>query len=328
MRDPQFLDLQAAADFLGNGAIEINRYESEILDMVRRDSVVLNRIDKKPATGHPHRYFEQTAVATAAFTDPRNITPSPSGPTRVERSAFVKAITAQTNLSLFDVDVTRMQGQFAYLEAKDINDLVSGVLRLQAANIWNGNDTSLTTPATIQYVGLLTQITLQGTIAPGASIIDGLKAQIAAMVSNTTFKVRPTAVVVNPILGDYIDREAKAQKLDLGTLELVGGVSVKALQTQAGLVPVIPEPWVPTDTGANYGFGAPPNGNKNYYATILTEPEVEMPVVHGGDGNLNPRIFQLGLLSGLQGQYVCVKFDTIIAKGPSYAHAVVAVQRP
>lgn len=328
MKAAEFLKVDAAADFLGNGAIEVNMYESEILDLVRRDSIVLQRIDKKPATGHPHRYFEETAVATANFTDPRNISPTPSGPTRVERSAMIKAITAQTNLSLFDIDVTRMQGQFAYLEAKDINDLVSGVVRLQAANIWNGNDTSLTTPTTIQYVGLLTQITQQATIAVGASIIDGLKAEVAAMVANTTYKVRPTAIVVNPILGDYLDREAKAQKLDIATLELVGGVTVKALQTQAGLIPLIPEAWIPTDTGAAYGFGAPPANNKNYYAVILTESEVEMPVVHGGDGNLNPRIFQLGLLSGLQGQYVCVKFDTIIAKGPTYAHAVVAVQRP
>jgi hypothetical protein len=37
----QFLNLQAAADFLGNGAIEINKYESEIYDIIRRTSVFL-----------------------------------------------------------------------------------------------------------------------------------------------------------------------------------------------------------------------------------------------------------------------------------------------
>ena len=31
-----FLDLHAAADFLGPGAIEINRYQTEITDIVRR----------------------------------------------------------------------------------------------------------------------------------------------------------------------------------------------------------------------------------------------------------------------------------------------------
>jgi len=54
---------------------------------------------------------------------------------------------------------------------------------------------------------------------------------------------------------------------------------------------------------------------------------VEMPTVHGGDGNINPRIFQLGLTSNLSNQYVGVHFNSIIAKGYSYAHCVVQVQR-
>ncbi|WP_293857245.1 hypothetical protein [uncultured Alsobacter sp.] len=324
----QFATLQAAADFLGNGAIEVNMYEREILDLVRRSSPVLQRINKVPATGHPHRYFEQTAIATAAFTDPRTIAPTPTSPTRVERSAMIKALTNQTNFSLFDVDVTRMQGNFASLEAKDIQDIVNSILLLQASNIWSGNDTSLSTPTTIQYVGLLTQITLQSTIAPGASIVDGLKAQVAAMVANVTYAVRPSVIVVNPILGDYLDREAKAGNVTMATVEVVPGVTVPAINTQAGPLPIIPEPFVPTSSGAAYGFSAPAAGNKNYYAVILSESQVEMPFVHNGDGNPNPRIFQLGLLANLLGQYVGIQFSAIIAKAPSYAHAVVAVQRP
>jgi hypothetical protein len=69
----QFQEIAAAADFLGNGAVGVNRYESEMVDLVRRQSIFLQRVDRKPATGHPHRYFEQLAIASAAFTDPRNI---------------------------------------------------------------------------------------------------------------------------------------------------------------------------------------------------------------------------------------------------------------
>src|SRR4051812_11041142 len=97
----------AAADYLGNGAIEINKYESEIVDIIRRSSVALQRFSKMPATGHPHRYFDQTAIATGAFSDPRTIAVSATSPTRTERAAMIKAITAQTNVGLFDVDVTR-----------------------------------------------------------------------------------------------------------------------------------------------------------------------------------------------------------------------------
>lgn len=322
-----FLSLEASADFLGNGAIETNMYENEIFDMIRRSSPTLQRFDTVPATGHPHRYFEQTAIASATFTDPRNISPTPSSPTRVERSVLVRAITDQTNLSLFDVDVTRQQGQFAYLEAKDINDLVSSVEVLRAAAVWNGTATSNSDGSSTQYCGLLTQITLQATIDSASSIIDGLKGQVAAMVANTTYKVRPTAIYLNPILADLIDREAKAGQIYLGSTTVEGGLVVSTLQTQAGPLPLIGDPFIPSDTSSKYGFAAPPAGLKNYYCAIIADKEVELPYVGGPDQNPNPRTFQLGLLGGLQGQYVVVKFDTVAAKGPSYAHCVVAVQR-
>lgn len=323
-RDP----MAAAADFLGNGAIEINRYESEILDIIRRNSAFLTRVPKVEATGHPHRYFEQTAIASAAFTDPRSISPSATGPTRVERAAMIKALTSQTNFSLFDLDVTRQQGQFAGLEGKDINDMVTAIVLQQATSVWAGSDTSLSSPTTTQYMGLLKQITTQATIAAGASIVDGLKAQVAAMVANVTYNVRPSAIYINPVLGDYIDREAKAQKFDLDKLELTAGVKVNAIQTQAGVLPLIPDPFLQPTTDTSYGFSAPGGSLKNHFAVIVTEDLIEMPYVHGGDGNPNPRVFQLGLLSGLQGQFVAVKFDAIIAKAASYAHVAVAVVRP
>lgn len=322
------MDLTAAADFLGPGAIEIPIFEREITDLVRRSSVAFARMPEVKATGHPHRYFEQTAIATATATDPRNISPTPASPTRVERGAMIKACVAQTNLSLFDVDVTRQQGIYVDLEAKDIEDIVSAIQVFRAAEIWGGTDTNLLTPTTQQWVGLLTQITQTSVIAPGTSIIDGLKAQVAVMVANQTYVVKPSAIYVNPILGDYIDREAKAANITLGEVEVAAGVKVGKFRTQGGDLPIIPEVWLPTNSGSGFGFSAPPAGYKNYFAGIIMESEIEIPYVSGVDGNPNPRIFQLGLIGNLAGQYVGIKFDAIIAKGASYAHAIVAVQRP
>ncbi len=318
--------IEAAADYLGNGAIEVNMYETEIADIVRRESVFLQRVDNVPATGHPHRFFDQTAIATGAFTDPRTISPSATGPTRTERSVYIKAITGQTNFGLFDVDVTRMQGQFAYLEAKDIEDITSGIVVCEAAAVWNGTASAITDSSTQSYCGLLTQITNQYTIGLGASIIDGIKTKIAAMVANQGQKVKPTAIYLNPILSDMIDQEAKAAHISLKDVT-VAGVVVSALQTQAGLIPLIPEPYMPATTDTSYGFASPGSGNSNYFAVITTEKMIEMPHVTGGDGNMKPRIFQLGLLAGLQGQYVGVHFNSIVAKRPDAAHAVVAVVR-
>ena len=54
----QFMDLHAAADFIGPGAVEVNRYQTEITDIVRRRGVFGQRIKQVPATGHPSRFFE------------------------------------------------------------------------------------------------------------------------------------------------------------------------------------------------------------------------------------------------------------------------------
>lgn len=323
-----FVNVNAAADYLSTGAIEVNMYEKEIFDLVRRESVALQRLPTMKATGHPHRYFEQTAISSGAFTDPRNIAPSATGPTRVERSAPIKALTNQSNISLFDKEVTQQQGQFEYVVAKDIEDIVSGIEVTRASAIWTGTDTSFTTPTTIQYFGLLTQITQTSVIAPGVSIIDGLKSMVAAMVANTTYKPRPNAFYMNAILADLIDREAKAANITLGSATVVAGVVVKTISTQAGELPIISDPYIPSASGAAYGFSAPPAGNKNYFCAILSERDVEIPYISGQEDNPNPRLFQLGLTGNLSGQYVGIKFDTVIAKGPSYNHAIVAVQRP
>jgi hypothetical protein len=326
----QMMDLSAAADFLGTGAIEVPIFEKEIVDMVRRTSVSLQRFPQVPATGHPHRYFEQTAIAVASSVDPRNISASATGPTRLERPVFIKAEVAQSNLSLFDKDVTEQQGQFASVVAKDIEDIAAAVSVQRANMVWAGTDTSLIAPTTAQWCGGLTQITQEFTVASGSSIIDGLKTAVATIVANVNFAARPTAIYVNPLLGDYIDQEAKASRITLDSVEVVAGVSVAAISTQVGKLPLVGDPYMPTcpASTAQYGFSATPSGLKGYYAAIIMESEVEIPVISGKEYNPNTRIFQLGLTGNLAGQFVGVKFDAIVFKGPSYAHAVVQVIRP
>src|SRR5205807_4211438 len=143
----QFLDLLAAADFLGPGAVEVNRYQTEITDIVRRRGVFGQRIRQVPATGHPSRFFEQTAIASPAavdaFVNPRTIVATVASPTRVERSVPLKALVSQINYNLFDVEVGAQQSQFAFLQAKDLADAVEGLMRTHDVALWNGNDTSL-----------------------------------------------------------------------------------------------------------------------------------------------------------------------------------------
>ena len=318
-----FLDLHAAADFLGPGAVEIERYQTEITDIVRRRGVFGQRVKQVPATGHPSRFFEETAIAAPtaaqAFVDPRSITPTLQTPTRVERSVPLKALVSQINYNLFDMEVGSQQSQFAYLQAKDLADAVVGVLRTHDVALWNGNDTSLSTPTTAQYFGAIGQIEAGGntaTIAAGASIVDGLKSIIAGMVASSSFDVRPTAIYANPVLLDLIDREMKAEfNVVLSTAQITGGLTVKMLSTQAGDLPLIPE-WAIGYTGTGGAGSVLP-------AYIVSEDLIEYHWLT----DPNPRVFALGLPSTLMTQSVVVKFGAVVVKGANYAHYEVKVDR-
>jgi hypothetical protein len=318
-----FADIHAAADFLAPGAVEVPLYQTEIFDICRRSSPFGQRIKQVPATGHPSRFFEEIAIpnpGTAGFMDPRNIVPATVTPSRTERSVPLKAIVSQINYNLFDIELGEQQKQFAYLQAKDLVDTVSGVMVAHDVALWNGNDTSLSSSTTSQYMGAIKQIVAGGqttTIGTTASIVDGLKSAVAQMVANNGYYVRPTAIYANPVLLDLIDREMKTEfNVVLNTDNITGGVRVKMLSTQAGDLPLIPD-WSLSYTGT------PGSGTAVLPAYIVTEDLIEYHWL----GDPAPRVFQLGLPNSLAHQYVAVKFGGVVVKGASYAHYQVLVDR-
>ena len=175
MDEREVYGYQCGCGLSGPGAVEVPLYQTEITDLVRRRGVFGQRIKQVPATGHPSRFFEETAIpspsAATGFVDPRNIVAPLVSPTRVERSVPLKALVAQINYNLFDIELGKQQSQFAYLQAKDLADTVDGVLRTHDVALWNGNDTSLSSPTTAQYFGAAGQIAAGGnsvTIGGGA----------------------------------------------------------------------------------------------------------------------------------------------------------------
>ena len=319
-----FYDIHSAADFMGPGAVEIPQYQSEITDLVRRRGAFGQRIKQVPATGHPSRFFEETAIpspsAASGFVDPRNIVAPLVQPTRQERSVPLKALVAQINYNLFDVELGNQQSQFAYLQAKDLTDTIDGVLRTHDVALWNGSDTSLSAPTTTQYFGAAAQIAAGGnvtTIGTTASIVDGLKSQVAQLMAQSSYGVRPTAIYANPVLLDLIDREMKQEfNVVLNSREVSAGFSVKTLSTQAGDLPLIPD-WTLSYTGT------PGSGSAVLPAYIVTEDLIEYHWL----SDANPRVFKLGVPGSLASQYVVVKFGGLVVKGANYAHAQVLVDR-
>ena len=318
-----FADIHAAADFIGPGAVEVPLYQTEILDICRRSSPFGQRIKQVPASGHPSRFFEETSIpnpGAAGFVNPRNIAPTVVAATRVERSVPLKAIVAQINYNLFDLELGVQQKQFEYLRAKDLADTISGVMVTHDVALWNGNDTSLSTPTTTQYMGCASQIAGGGnsiTVTPTMKIVDTLKTTVALMVASNGYQVRPTAIYANPVLLDLIDQEMKSvYNVVLNSDQITGGFRVKTLSTQAGDLPLIPD-WSLAYTGT------PGQGNATLPAYIVTEDLIEYHWL----GEDKPRIFELGMPNSLTKQYVAVKFGGVVVKGANYAHYQVMVER-
>ena len=316
----KFTEISAAADYIGPGALEVPLYQTEILDLVRRRGVFGQRIKQVPATGHPSRFFEETAIpnpGAAGFVNPRSINPTVVSPTRIELSVPLKAIVAQINYNLFDIELGDQQKQFAYLQAKDLVDTVSGVMVAHDVALWQGTDTSLSAPTTTQYMGVAAQIAAGGnsvTVTPSMKIVDTMKTQIALMVASTGYRVRPTAIYANPVLLDLIDQEMKSEyNVVLNTTQIAAGFTVKMLSTQAGDLPLIPDWSLP------YTPGTP----GSYPAYIVTEDLIEYHWL----GDPAPRVFQLGLPNSLSYQYVAVKFGAPVVKGANFAHIQVNVER-
>lgn len=321
VQSAHFADMSAAADFLGPGAIEINRYQTEILDMVRRRFPFGQRINQTPATGQPSRYFEQLAIPTAGFSDPRVLVATAGQPQRQERVLMLKALTSQINYGLFDVEVNQQQAQFSYLEAKDLTDTVDGVLKLHDSNLWQGNDTDLLVQTSTQYYGVSGQIftAAAGTATPGnpgltipatGSLVDGVKTQVANMANRQDFEVRPSAFYGSPIFLDLFDQEAKKVQLYYNTVEILPGVVVQGIPTQMGVLPLIADPTITV-----WPFGS----QKIYTGFIISEDLIEYHYLT----DALPRVFQLGLLGSLSAQYVVVKFGAVVVKGAAYSAAYV-----
>ena len=237
---------------------------------------------------------------------------------------MLKAIVAQINYNLFDIELGDQQKQFAYLQAKDLVDTVSGVMVTHDVALWNGNEASLTASTTNQYMGCAAQIAAGGnsvTVTTSMKIVDTIKTPVAKMVASTGYYVRPTAIYANPVLLDLIDQEMKTRiqrgaehRPDHGRLPREDAFDAgRRSATDSRLEFAV-------HSGHHSGGTYTPG---TYPAYIVTEDLIEYHWL----GDPAPRVFQLGLPNSLTYQYVAVKFGAPVVKGAGFAHTQVLVER-
>lgn len=298
----------ATADYIGTGALYVPVWESQILDRTRKRGTLLQRVQTKKATGHPTRYFEKLPHDSKhQFIDPRAINHAlDTEVVREGRSAYIKAMVDGITFGLFDHEVTMQQGLFGDLQAQDLSEVVSDMLDAQDRAVWTGGAASLMDASSVEYCSLPTQITNKGTIAAGTRLVKGIIENVAKLMYNKQYAVKPTAIYMNPLMKAKLDAQEMDEKDKVKTydVEVLPGIKIDGIMTAAGILPIITDIYCPEDK-----------------IFVLDENLLERQYVTSDV----PRMYQLGTEKDLATRYIAILFDTFIVRGGSYGHMVIDV---
>ena len=312
---PVFMNFTGAADYIGTGAIHVPVFERLIMDRTHKRGTLLQRVPTKAATGHPTRYFEKIAHNSAhSWIDPRAIDhPLNTEISRVERSAYIKALVDGITFTLFDYEVTQQQGIFGDLQSQDLAEVVSDMLDAQDRAVWTGTATSLMDSTKKDYCSLITQITKTGTISADARLTQAIMDAVAVLMYNKKYRATPTAVYMNPLDKARLDNQELDAKDKVKTydVEVLPGIVINGIQTAAGVLPIITDIYCPVGKIA-----------------ILDESLLERQYVTSA----TPRLYQIGGGEDIKGQkhdlatrYIAILFDTFIVRAPSYGHIILTI---
>jgi len=298
-----FLEELRAANYFGNGALLVDEFDTLILDDIRRESILWNRIDKRLAPGETTNGFDQTGIATGRATPRRTLGFTATGPTRVARTPqTVKAIVSDTTFGIFDRSVYQQQGRrFGNLEQKDVQDLAVACIRQWASEAYLGSASG----DDDEFNGLRTLVPSGTTIQDSESIVTGICDACIAMTNGTSVVTRPSAIYVNAAVIQMINMEyAKiGDKLLYAPIKVGDSIFDTAqIATPIGYLPLIADPWNTVVAGT-----------PNVYPTfILDESKLSWQYVEVlGAPGADPKTFEIAMTNGLDVQYKSVMFGAL-----------------
>jgi hypothetical protein len=306
-----FGDLQAA-NYFGNGALLVDEYDPQIMDDVRRVSILWNRIDKRLAPGETTNGFQQSAIASATARPRRALSFSSSGPTRAARTPqTVKAIAADTTFGIFDRSVYQQQGRrWGNLEQKDVQDLKSACIREWARQAYNGDAEGDDN----EFNGLKDLIGSGTTILATTSIIVAICENLVTMTNSSDVVVQPTAIYTNA----RVTFCANLELLKVGDRLMYAPIKVgesvfdtAQLATPVGFLPLIADV-----------FNGVVAGTPNVYPTfLLSEDKLSWQYVEVlGAPGADPQTYEIALTNALDLQYKTLMFGALDILGVSNSH--------
>lgn len=302
-------------------------FEDTIYDYLLRRLSVFNIIPSYEANGPAHMWVEQSKIPdNTQFSNPRNLTYKTIDDDygRLPTSAIIKCITSKLSIPYFDTLAARQQGEMPDFVTKDLNDWLFMFDKFINTKIIYGNDTSLSTPTTLEYMGIFNQITNRPVRAKDstATLTDVIETEVANMDSdtlNTSISDANLVLVMNTRTTDLWVKEERVRNGNFRpyTNEFKPGFKVPSVVTSRGEIPIITENYLNVVNNTT-------NDSTDHSVLLIDRSKIERRYI----GSANPSVFPWNMGNDqLSDDKLAVLFDTLIVRNGAKSHFNLTYQK-
>lgn len=248
-------------------SLEVAGYEEVLHDSLLREFPIEVGFNSLESSGSVHVYNDQKKLPNNTMAmDPKlgvGSTTADFGSTITDtdygRDNFQNVVArlygGRIQYDFFTKKMEERYGSFEDLTVKDYNDMIVAFNQRKANDFFNGRSLALDdVSSTYKYelTGILTQITDSSPIADNVYISDAINTKIASLQARLDYTGMPDVLCMNAVTANMLvleERERTGYHQEI-TTEIVPGWKVPAINTPAGLLPIMVTPFIkPSTTG-------------------------------------------------------------------------------
>ena len=159
------------------------------------------------------------------------------------KKVFVKLYGNSIQYDWFARKYEERYGSFEDLVVKDYNDMIVDFNRVTADAFFNGTSTSVENDETVslQYCGILNQITDITSITAGSNLFDAINAKFTQQMARLDYSTEPDVIIMHPSTYDILVKQERDRTINLNSItsEIVPGWKVPALNTYVKTFPIM-----------------------------------------------------------------------------------------
>jgi hypothetical protein len=249
----------AAPDFINTNeghVLSISDYEKMLYDYRLRDFPIQVNMNSVEAMGYPHNFNEQNKIpSNTVAMNPKYGNGSAGTPDYSKtatdtdygrdnwKKVFVKLYGNSIQYDWFARKYEERYGSFEDLVVKDYNDMIVDFNRVTADAFFNGTSTSVENDETVslQYCGILKQITDITSITAGSNLFDAINTKFTQQMARLDYSAEPDVIVMHPSTYDILVKQERDRTINLNSItsEIVPGWKVPALNTYVKTFPIM-----------------------------------------------------------------------------------------